>query len=268
LKKDPQIENEMKTKRFQIAFVHLLVNRYRLFMENGLDIEPPEVSEGKKDWIQVDSNYVTMFSKEFTISNSPSKLEYVRSSCIQKWIEDNKLGITMTKFCLDLKKYCKLQNYTNVFNTQKKLDGKTTMVWYGINNIPVEEPNHVENIEVMEDYQAREELNKKQESREEVMEDYQAREEVIDAIKSQVQDELEKNRHNEEKKVDEEEEMQSRGTNNSVFQSKKKTHSSYSIESNYNKRQRSQSYEYDDISEVTEMEMDTYDEDFEDGMNM
>ena len=58
--------------------------------------------------------------------------DYVRSRDIEEWINENKLGITMTKFGLELKKYIAMKGITNVLNKQKKLDEKGVMCWIGI----------------------------------------------------------------------------------------------------------------------------------------
>ena len=47
-------------------------------------------------------------------------------------IKENKLGITMTKFGLELKKYIAMKGITNVSNKQKKLDGKGVVCWIGV----------------------------------------------------------------------------------------------------------------------------------------
>jgi hypothetical protein len=57
---------------------------------------------------------------------------FVQSRDIEEWIKENKLGITMTKFGLELKKYIATKGITNVLNKQKKLEGKGVMCWIGI----------------------------------------------------------------------------------------------------------------------------------------
>ena len=51
---------------------------------------------------------------------------------IEDWLIKEKIGITMTKFTMELKKYCKLKKYSNVESKAKKFAGKSKVVWLGI----------------------------------------------------------------------------------------------------------------------------------------
>jgi hypothetical protein len=133
LKKDYNIEQEMTTPRFQKAIVAMLINRYFQYLDDNLYIDPKEVIQGKKDWINLECDYVVTFLKDYEITND--KDDYVLSSDIQKWIDCKKLGITMTKFAKELKKHCNVKNCDVVKNKDKKIKGKSMVVWIGIKEI-------------------------------------------------------------------------------------------------------------------------------------
>lgn len=142
LKKDYNIEQEMTTLRFQKAMVAIFINRYFQYLDNNLCIDPEEVIQGKKDWIDSESDCVLSFLKEYEITNIRDNNNYVKSSEIQEWIDKKKLGITITKFGKELKKYCKIRKYDDVESDNKKLSGKVCKVWYGI-KVKVEEEEEV-----------------------------------------------------------------------------------------------------------------------------
>lgn len=133
LKKDHNIEQEMKTLKFQKAIVAMLINRYFQYLDDNLYIDPKEVIQGKKDWIDLECDYVVTFLKDYEITND--EVDYVLSSDIQKWIDCKKLGITMTKFAKELKKHCKVKNCDVVKKNDKKIKGKTCKCWVGIKEI-------------------------------------------------------------------------------------------------------------------------------------
>ena len=69
LKKDPELENEMQTARFQRCFVGMLIMSYLKFHDDGkrVEIEPIEVMMAKKDWMGEDSenNIIDKFQLKY-----------------------------------------------------------------------------------------------------------------------------------------------------------------------------------------------------------
>ena len=130
LAKDYNLANEMKTEKFQRTFVGMLIRRYIWARQQEYNILPIEVVNAKKDWIESDNNYIQTFMDSFEITNSED--DFVKSKVIEEWIADNKLGITTTKFSLELKKYALEKGLTNVVNKRKKIDSKLFMCWFGI----------------------------------------------------------------------------------------------------------------------------------------
>jgi len=131
---DKNIEQEMLTDRFQRCFLGLLMKEYSEFLENNfIENEPIDTILAKQNWIQEDKSYINIFKNDFEITNNDD--DYTTSSDIQKWIDDNKLGITFTKFGMELNKYCKINKLENIVSKQKKIQGKNKQVWTGIKMI-------------------------------------------------------------------------------------------------------------------------------------
>ena len=134
LQNDPNIAAEILTERFQSVLVGLLIREYMYFGANGfIEVEPAEAVMAKAEWIEEDSSFVERFKADYEITNNEN--DFVESQAIETWIDNKKLGISMTKFGVDLKKYIIIHKLENVFNKNKKINGKTKMVWFGIKRI-------------------------------------------------------------------------------------------------------------------------------------
>jgi len=92
-------------------------------------IEPIEVMNAKKDWIQDDKNLIETFKNDYEITNSDE--DFVSSKNIENWINDRKLGITMKKFGMEMKRYTTVHKLDKVL-TDIKFIGKSTRGWVGI----------------------------------------------------------------------------------------------------------------------------------------
>lgn len=131
---DKNIEKEMLTENFQRCFLGLLIKEYLEFSDNGfIENEPIEAIMSKQDWIKEEKSFVTTFMKDFDFTNDEN--DYIVSEDLQKWLEEKKLGISMTKFGIELNKYCKINNLENIYSKPKKVKGKVKQVWYGIKTI-------------------------------------------------------------------------------------------------------------------------------------
>ena len=128
---DKNIEKEMLTERFQRCFLGLLIKEYLEFSDNNyIESEPIEAVVSKQNWIQEEKSYINIFKNDFELTNNEE--DYATSENIQKWIDDKKLGITFTKFGMELNKYCKINGMEKVYKKDKKIGGKTKKVWVGI----------------------------------------------------------------------------------------------------------------------------------------
>jgi len=127
LQADPNIQEELKSLEFQRAFVGLLIHTYTF---HNVPTEPIEVMNTKKDWINDDKNVIEKFKNDFEITNEETY--WVASKTIEEWLTDRKLGITMKKFGMEMKRYTTTHKLDKVENGLKKINGKPTQVWFGI----------------------------------------------------------------------------------------------------------------------------------------
>jgi hypothetical protein len=141
LKADKNIMNEIKTDIFQQCFIGLLIDTYIDYFDNKnnenkkhLFEKPIECSKARDDWAPQDANLIEIFNNEYEFTN---KIEdYITSDTLQAFIDRSKLNISIKKFTNELKDYCQNKNYNNVYPDVKKVNGRSTRVWYGIKLIP------------------------------------------------------------------------------------------------------------------------------------
>jgi len=136
LKIDPNIDNEIASDEFKEAFQFILFDAYSNFINNGKnDIEPEEIKINKSEWVGDGGEQKTIYKFLETFDITNNKDHYTTSKDIEAWIFNEKIGITITKFTMELKKYCKLKHFDNVESKNKKIGGKVPKVWIGINKI-------------------------------------------------------------------------------------------------------------------------------------
>ena len=114
MKKDPNLENEIKNLLFQRCFIGLLIKKYLSFQENNrLEVEASEVMIAKKDWMgSVNENDIlTKFQEIYEFSNVES--DYVLSRDIECWVDQSK-DMSYVKFVMQMKKYCVVHGYENI----------------------------------------------------------------------------------------------------------------------------------------------------------
>ena len=125
------IETEMKTDKFKQSVMHLLIEYYSKFLIKGEMEKPMCMRSAKDDWIGESSDPIVAFTDNYEITNNPD--DYVESNDIQKWIDEEKLGITMKKLGVDFKAYVVNNKHDKVeIGKKKRVDGKPTRVWTGI----------------------------------------------------------------------------------------------------------------------------------------
>jgi phage/plasmid-associated DNA primase len=133
---DAKIETEITTKKFQKAMVWLLMQSYRNNQKQEL-IKDASMDIKKKEWIQQDADIMKTFLCDYDITNDTD--DYITSKEIIEWLSSKKLGVTIKAFSQELKKYSVINGKTNIINKNKKIKGKSTMVWVGITPIIEEE---------------------------------------------------------------------------------------------------------------------------------
>eukprot|EP01041_Mallomonas_annulata_P006400 gene6400-12940_t len=97
LKKDSNLENEIKSVVFKRVLVGLLIKEYKNFIDVGFEIEPNEIKNAKHTWVGDDNNVLKNILNEFEITNNLE--DCVESSEIEKYPVSGK-GL----FAIDTKK--------------------------------------------------------------------------------------------------------------------------------------------------------------------
>lgn len=135
LKKDVNLDNDIPTDSFRQAFLRLLFRSYAKFHSNGrVEVELEEIRNSTKDIVGCEANVIDTWQCSYEITNNPE--DYVLSSDIQKWLDTEKLGISIVKFALEMKRYCHIKKHTGVFSKDKKVNGKSGKAWFGCRLIP------------------------------------------------------------------------------------------------------------------------------------
>jgi len=134
IKKDYNIENEMKTLKFQRVFIGLLIKQYIDYNEmKEQPLEPEEVKQAKAEWIEPENNIIQSLINDFEITNNEEN--YTKSKDLEDWLKENNKGISIKRLAVDLKKYTTKNKMNNVYNKIKKIGGKTYMCWIGIKKL-------------------------------------------------------------------------------------------------------------------------------------
>lgn len=131
LKKDPNLEDEIMTSRFRQAFLRLLFKSYTLFHRGGRnEVEPEEIGKAREDVLGTETNVIDSFKMSYEITNNGE--DFVLSTAIQQWLTDEKKGITITKFGMEMKRYATIHKLEQVESKNKKVGGKVVKAWFGI----------------------------------------------------------------------------------------------------------------------------------------
>lgn len=133
LQKDSNIENEIRTLRFQRVLVGIFIQQYMNIIDNGIPDEPVEVISAKQEWTGDDRDPLSKFFNEFQITNNPD--DYVESNDIQDYLTANRIDMSMKKFGTLMNKHCILNKYDNVKTKDKKIKNKVKKVWVGLKMI-------------------------------------------------------------------------------------------------------------------------------------
>jgi hypothetical protein len=151
LKKDPNLENEMTTLRFQRCFVGLMIKSYLKFNDEDkrVETEPFEVMMAKKEWMgdDKDSGIMSKFLEIYEITNDPK--DFVKSKDIETWVSIKKVA-SYRKLAMELKMYAVDNSFDKVRNVDKKICKVVMKVWYGIKFINYSDVEEVDE-EVKED---------------------------------------------------------------------------------------------------------------------
>ena len=136
LKKDDKIDEEMKCEKFKETFSFIITDAYLKYCINGnKENIPQSVINCKTEWVgeEAENTAVNKFLESYEITNNIE--DYTKSSDFELWLKESKITISVTKFTMELKKYCKIKKYNNVESKNKKLNKKCLKVWIGIKKI-------------------------------------------------------------------------------------------------------------------------------------
>lgn len=136
LKKDANMSEEIKTMRFKLGFMYLLMESYEKFMtdDKRVETEPADIGKAIVNTFGESDDFITILQEDYNITGLES--DFVLSSDLDVWIKEKKLAITMTKLGRDLNKYAELHNMEFLHNVIKKIGGKPKRGWSGIKLIP------------------------------------------------------------------------------------------------------------------------------------
>ena len=109
LQKDHNLEEELKSLKFIEAFQFILFDTYLKFYKSGSkEIIPEAVKNCKTEWVgdEAENTTINKFLETYEITNNVD--HFTKSADIDLWIKENKLNISITKFSMELKKYCSI----------------------------------------------------------------------------------------------------------------------------------------------------------------
>ena len=119
------------TPRFRQAFLRILFKAYCVFHRGGRsETEPEAIGKARDDVLGTETNVIDSFKMSFQITNEPE--DFVMSTTIQQWLTDEKKGITITKFGMEMNRYAHIQKLEHIQVKVRKIQGKSVRVWTGI----------------------------------------------------------------------------------------------------------------------------------------
>ena len=146
LQKDHNLEEELKSLKFIEAFQFILFDSYLKYVKNGKkEYIPDAVKNCKTEWVggEAENTTINKFLESYEITNNVE--HFTKSADIDLWIKENKLNISITKFSMELKKYCSIKKFSNIESKNKKMAGKVLKVWVGINKFGDDDENDNKN---------------------------------------------------------------------------------------------------------------------------
>ena len=108
---------EMLTTKFKQTFIRIMLDSFINFKLNGEIKEPDAVLSARSEWVSQDANVIQKFLESYNITNDDK--DFIKSADIKEWVKENDVGISDTKFAMELKKYCLKNKLDNVYNKYK-----------------------------------------------------------------------------------------------------------------------------------------------------
>ena len=133
LRMDPNIKNEVVTKRFSQCLVGILLMEYSKYVDNG-KIAPIciEAENSKNIWISEEkADPLKMFLEDYAFTNNED--DFIQSVSIEDWIKNQEnFGISSHKLRMLIKQYADINKLSNVYNKTHKISKKGVVCWHGI----------------------------------------------------------------------------------------------------------------------------------------
>ena len=126
LEKDLNLDAEIKSTEFQRLLVLLNKQKYT----KVLMVEPDDVINAKKEWIDETADLIQNIQLDYTFTNLET--DYVTAKELNDWAVEKKLGVSSTKLGREINKYAEKKGLDKIKSSQKKISGKNTTVWVGI----------------------------------------------------------------------------------------------------------------------------------------
>jgi len=121
---DPDLDKIIKTKKFIKGFIHIILDGYKDFLENGMPEFDDEVKQQWNEDCKQNDVIINAFKENYVITNDPNDLLNVRD--VRKFKEKSKepafASVSMTKFNKILRKELKL----------KKKKDNSNRYWVGV----------------------------------------------------------------------------------------------------------------------------------------
>ena len=126
LEKDLNLDAEIKSAKFQRLLVLLFIQKYT----KVLMVEPDDVINAKKEWIDETADLIQNIQLDFTFTNLET--DFVTAKELNDWAVEKNLGVSSTKLGREITKYAEKKSLDKIKSIQKKISGKNTTVWVGI----------------------------------------------------------------------------------------------------------------------------------------
>ena len=130
---DPNIKNEVVTKRFSQCLVGILLMEYSKYVDNG-KIAPIciEAENSKNIWISEEkADPLKLFLEDYAFTNNED--DFIQSVSIEEWIKNQEnFGISPHKLRMLIKQYADINKLSNVYNKTHKISKKGVVCWHGI----------------------------------------------------------------------------------------------------------------------------------------
>ena len=140
LKRDPNLEKEMKTIDFQRAFRRLIFDSYQDYMKNGEPEIPTSIKENQENWMPTENEILTKFLLYYNITDNQD--DWVANSDLNTWIKDKTDdSVTLKKLKAELKRHCVTNQIQVDTNFLKRSGGPPERGIRGISVIQISQPD-------------------------------------------------------------------------------------------------------------------------------